>query len=173
VQAPYSQTYTFHVHVHVSDGVRLWVNGQLLIDKWKEQKNARYTGNIALLVGQKYDITVEYYDAKGAALLELSWSSASTRKQVVPPAQFPTMRSPKLITRSNAGISMVKHDPTAEFRRPGTGALLLSTIQRPDLLHRSQQPNVQPSSPSARRYHWATHVLALDDPWRSCRNPKL
>jgi hypothetical protein len=35
VKARYSQLYTFHTNT--DDGVRLWVNGQLLIDKWVNQ----------------------------------------------------------------------------------------------------------------------------------------
>jgi hypothetical protein len=114
VQAQYSHVYTFHVRV--SDGVRLWVNGQLLINRWKEQKNAQSSSSIALLAGQKYDIQVEYYDAKGSALLELSWSSASTRKQVIPPAQFSTVQPPQQTALSSTGISMVSTTQPQDLR---------------------------------------------------------
>jgi hypothetical protein len=54
VQAQRSEIYTFHATA--DDGVRLWVDGQLLIDQWKNQGPTEYSGSIGLTAGQKYDI---------------------------------------------------------------------------------------------------------------------
>lgn len=86
VQAQYSQTYTFHVTA--DDGVRLWVNGQLLADQWKDQAPTEYSGTIAMTAGTKYDIALEYYQAAGGARIALAWSSPSTAKQIVPTSQL-------------------------------------------------------------------------------------
>jgi hypothetical protein len=86
VQAQHSQTYTFYAKA--DDGVRLWVNGQLLADGWKDQGPTEYSGSIALVAGQKYDIKVEYYENSLGAVAQLSWSSASTPKQVIPQSQL-------------------------------------------------------------------------------------
>jgi glucose/arabinose dehydrogenase len=86
VQAQYSQTYTFYLRG--DDGVRLWVNGQQLINSWKNQSATEYSGAIALTAGQKYDVKIEYYDGAGDATCELRWSSASTPKQLVPKTQL-------------------------------------------------------------------------------------
>jgi hypothetical protein len=145
VQAKYSQAYTFTVKA--DDGVRLWVNGQLLIDQWNplpllngdvngdgsvdffdlsqllatkyntgaaatygegdvngdgvvdffdlsellasnwgatRQPASYSSGAIALQAGQKYDITLEYFDQAGPASAQLMWSSASTPLAVIP-----------------------------------------------------------------------------------------
>ncbi len=86
VQAQYSQTYTFFVRA--DDGVRLWVNGKLLINQWRDGTGKEYSGRIALQAGQKYDIKLEYYEKTGTAGVQLSWSSASTPKQVIPQARL-------------------------------------------------------------------------------------
>jgi hypothetical protein len=86
VQAQYSQTYTFHARAN--DGVRLWVNGQLLINQWKEQVTTEHSGTIALTAGQKYDIRVEYFDASGDANIDLNWSTPTTHKQMIPQSQL-------------------------------------------------------------------------------------
>ncbi len=89
VQAQYSETYTFHLSG--DDGIRLWVGGQLLIDRWVDQGPTEWSGAIALSAGQRYPIRVDYYENGGGALCELRWSSASTPKSIVPMSQlYPT-----------------------------------------------------------------------------------
>src|SRR5215211_5582218 len=60
VEPAFSQTYTFRV---LSDeGVRLCVNGQLLIDDWESHTARTRTGTIELVAGQRYDIRLDYFD---------------------------------------------------------------------------------------------------------------
>jgi hypothetical protein len=82
VKPQFSQTYTFYTTT--DDGVRLYVNGQLIIDKWVDQSPTEWTGTIALTGGQFYDIKLEYYENGGGALATLSWSSSSQSKQIIP-----------------------------------------------------------------------------------------
>ncbi len=82
VEPQYSQTYTFYTQT--DDGVRLWVNGQLLIDKWIDQGPTEWSGQIALTAGQRYDIRMDFYENGGGATAKLSWSSASQPKQIIP-----------------------------------------------------------------------------------------
>jgi len=86
VQAQHSQTYTFHVTG--DDGVRLWVNGRLLIDKWILQPATEWSGSIALTAGNKYDISLEYFENALDAVAQLRWSSASTPKAIIPTSQL-------------------------------------------------------------------------------------
>lgn len=89
VQAQYAQAYTFHVTG--DDGVRLWVNGNLLIDKWLVQAPTEYAAMMAMTAGTKYDIKLEYYENYGGTAAQLRWSSASTAKQIIPSSQlYPT-----------------------------------------------------------------------------------
>lgn len=86
VQAKYNETYTFYTRT--SDGVRLWVNNQLLIDKWRNQNATEYRGTIALEAGKKYDIKMEYYENTGTAVAELRWGSRSTLREIIPQARL-------------------------------------------------------------------------------------
>src|ERR1700674_2071606 len=73
VWAGYSETYTFYT---VSDdGVRLWVNNQLLVDNWGDHGPTENSGTITLAAGQKYNIKIEYYEHGGGATMKLLWSS--------------------------------------------------------------------------------------------------
>ncbi|KAA3664551.1 MAG: hypothetical protein DWQ04_05135 [Chloroflexi bacterium] len=52
------------------DGVRLWVNGRLLIDKWLDQAATPYSAEIDLPGGSTY-IRMEYYEGVGGAYARL------------------------------------------------------------------------------------------------------
>lgn len=70
------------------DGIRLWVNGQLLIDNWTDHGTTENSASITLTAGQKYDLKLEYYEATGGAVSRLLWSSACEAKQAIPKAQL-------------------------------------------------------------------------------------
>jgi RHS repeat-associated protein len=92
VQPLYSETYTFYTRT--DEGVRLWVNGQPLVDDWNNHQATEDSGTITLEAGKKYDITVEYFEGTGDAEAHLLWSSAHQTKQVIPPSQlFPLKRA--------------------------------------------------------------------------------
>ena len=57
--------------VRVDDGVRLWVDGRLLIDEW-HAANTTYTAEI-YLSGDPHTVRVEYVEYGGNALISLSW----------------------------------------------------------------------------------------------------
>ena len=82
VTPAFSETYTFYTQS--DDGVRLWVNNQLVIDAWTNHTSREDSGTITLQANQAYNIRLEYYDNSSSALVMLSWSSASQGKQLVP-----------------------------------------------------------------------------------------
>ena len=86
IQPLYSGTYTFYILA--DNGRRVWVNNQLLIDKWNNDTGVTYSGSIALEAGQKYDIKVEYYELSGNANIKLEWESAEQTRQIIPASQF-------------------------------------------------------------------------------------
>jgi len=105
ILANYSEENTFYTNT--DDGVRLWVNGQLIIDQWVDQAAKEWLGKITLIAGQKYDIKLQYYENTANASCSLSWSSSSQSKQVIPTAQlFPegsvATNSPVTITPPTA-----------------------------------------------------------------------
>jgi len=86
VEALYSQTYTFTTSS--DDGIRLWVNGQQIINNWTDHARTQNSGRIALTAGQRSDIRLEFYEDTGNALAQLSWASSSQPKQIIPSAQL-------------------------------------------------------------------------------------
>ncbi len=100
IQPRYSEGYTFHLTA--DDGCRLWVNNQLLIDKWHDDSGTDDAGSIALTGGQKYDIRVEYYEAYVYASAKLEWNSASQMREVVPTGVlFASTNAPEVPSPTN------------------------------------------------------------------------
>ena len=75
-------TYTFYTTT--SDGVRLWVNDQLVIDHWSDQAATEWAGTADLTANQAASVKMEFYSRSGTARAALSWSSASVAKEIVP-----------------------------------------------------------------------------------------
>lgn len=86
IQPLYSEAYTFRVAT--DDGTRLWINGQQIINEWRDQRTVFDSAPISLQAGQRYDVRLEMYDNQGEALQNLQWSSASQPRQIVPQSQL-------------------------------------------------------------------------------------
>ncbi|HEV8607419.1 MAG TPA: PA14 domain-containing protein [Tepidisphaeraceae bacterium] len=88
LKAPTTGRYTFYTTT--DDGVRLWVNGQLLIDHLTPQPATEWSGSIDLLAGGIYDIRMDYFERYGSAQAKLQWSGPGINKQVIPQSQVTT-----------------------------------------------------------------------------------
>jgi PA14 domain/Bacterial Ig domain len=86
VQPFYSDVYTFSTTT--DDGARLWVNGQMLVNRWQNQAATTASGTISLQANQKYDILMEYYENTSFASAQLSWTSLHQPPQVIPMTQL-------------------------------------------------------------------------------------
>ncbi len=82
VEPPASELYTFSVLV--DDGVRLWVDDQLLINAWVDQGATLHNGTIELSAGKKHRLKMEFYERGGLAVAKLFWSSRSQFEQIIP-----------------------------------------------------------------------------------------
>ncbi|WP_426211280.1 PA14 domain-containing protein [Massilia sp. TWP1-3-3] len=83
LEVPATGDYT--LFVLVDDGVRLWLDGKLLIDQWVDHGSTEF-GVLAagLERGKKYDLRLEYYENGGGATIVFSWQGPGLAKQVVP-----------------------------------------------------------------------------------------
>jgi N-acetylneuraminic acid mutarotase/glucose/arabinose dehydrogenase len=64
---------TYRFSTLTDDGVRLWVDGVLLIDQWHPQMATEYTVDRVLPDGS-HDLKVEYFEAFGDASAHVSWA---------------------------------------------------------------------------------------------------
>ncbi len=87
IQPNYTGEWTFSMQA--DDGIRLYVNNQLVIDHWApSQLGPEYTGKISLTAGQKYDLKLEFYEGGGGAGVLLRWAHQYQPIEVVPTTQL-------------------------------------------------------------------------------------
>lgn len=82
----FSEEYTFYINS--DDGIRLWIDTILVVDKWIPQPAAELSGTIHLNAGVQYPIRLEYFEEVGEASVALYWSSTHTLKQIIPESQL-------------------------------------------------------------------------------------
>ncbi|HEV2210040.1 MAG TPA: DUF1800 family protein [Verrucomicrobiae bacterium] len=108
VEPEYSETYYFDANT--DDGVRVWVNNQLIIDSWVTRSAADSIGTISLQGGVRYNIQMDYFQSGGNAAAHLSWYSPSQPKQVIPssrlyPASVPP--APAAVTSPQSAVAFL------------------------------------------------------------------
>jgi chitodextrinase len=74
-------TYTFTVVT--SDGMRLYFDGNLIIDNWRDQPPYAFTAKPTISSGTHL-ITVEYYERLGGATAQVSWQKTSSATPAAP-----------------------------------------------------------------------------------------
>ncbi|MBD1824918.1 DUF4347 domain-containing protein [Cyanobacteria bacterium FACHB-DQ100] len=117
VQPLYSDTYTFFTTT--DDGIRLFVDGQLVINNFADQPATERRGTIALQAGQRYDIRMEYYENGLDALAQLGWFSANQARQIIPQSQLYSnsfSANPGTIVIGTNSVSVNENAGTASIR---------------------------------------------------------
>jgi hypothetical protein len=94
VQPKYDQQESYRFYAYTDDGVRLRVNGQLLVEEWYDH-SGEYSGLITLDDGcPLIAINIEYYENNNNALARLSWESSNIAKEVIPRVNLYRLRIP-------------------------------------------------------------------------------
>ncbi|GAA0544982.1 hypothetical protein GCM10009415_28930 [Chitinophaga japonensis] len=85
LKAPVTGTYKF-VFTH-DDGVRLFINDVIQIDRWLCQSpgdEEQRTAYVNLVAGEMYDVKIEYYQSPKNYHLALYWSYPGQPQQIIP-----------------------------------------------------------------------------------------
>lgn len=93
----YGERYTFITRA--DDGVRLRVDGRLVIDDWTQHGVVERSGEIELAAGRAYEIELEYNDVWRRAVVQLLWRSASQAREVIPASRL----RPPVVAEEPAG----------------------------------------------------------------------
>jgi MSHA biogenesis protein MshQ len=130
------------------DGVRLTVNGDLLIDQWNDHSVTSHTSAaVNLVAGNSYPIKLEYYENGGFAVAQLLWQTPGSGAYVaIPRGSLPisaaglyecvTTPAAYSITHNATGITCAAEAVTIEarnasgvaFNPPAGTVVTLSTV---------------------------------------------
>jgi len=86
VYAPTTGSYTFAT-VN-DDGARLFVDHVLVIDDWEDHPATRFEGNIDLVGGQWYSISLLLFEDNQYASMELRWTVPGGTDEIIPSQYF-------------------------------------------------------------------------------------
>jgi hypothetical protein len=78
----YSGPCTFTILM--DDGVRLWLDGKLVLDEWHLTEKLEFSTTITLEAGRAYQVRLDYYQEPTDALIRWFWSGGDHPKQPVP-----------------------------------------------------------------------------------------
>ncbi|HZG44201.1 MAG TPA: PA14 domain-containing protein, partial [Longimicrobium sp.] len=86
---------THRFTVTADDGVRLWVDGALLIDRWIDQGATTYTADVALTAGE-HVVKMEYFERCCSAVARLAWAPVHPTLPVAPAPPMTSGTTPSL-----------------------------------------------------------------------------
>jgi hypothetical protein len=70
-------------HENTVDGRRVYIDNQLVIDRWNDGAAEEFSGTTDLNAGQRYNMRMEYHESGGDAVVRLSWSCNYQSKKIV------------------------------------------------------------------------------------------
>jgi hypothetical protein len=122
LEVPFSGTY--QLITTTDDGVRLWLDGRLLINNWMNRGVIEEVADVELISGQMYLLQMEWYENTGNAIARLSWQGPSIARGTIPagplhlplwattpyPANMAANVPQTLALRWHAGDSTAHHD---------------------------------------------------------------
>lgn len=66
-------TGVYKIGVNSDDGIRLWLNDELVVDDWNNRGATTDQVDLEMEAGKKYKIKLEYFDNGGDAICQLLW----------------------------------------------------------------------------------------------------
>jgi hypothetical protein len=87
IQPQFTSSYKFYALA--GGGMRLWVNGNLLIDKWNERYPSEVvTNTISLTASKLYDIKLEFFNTDDRSGCTLEWECGALKREYIPMSQL-------------------------------------------------------------------------------------
>lgn len=99
---------TYRFKALADDGVRLWIDGILVIDEWKDGSARELTGTIGVAKGE-HTVKLEYYDRSYDARIRLLWEKTTA-------TSFPEWKAEYFNNRDLSGsAALLRNDKTLDF----------------------------------------------------------
>ena len=130
VQPPTSDAYTFYATT--DDGVRLWINNQLIVDNWVDQSPTEKSGSIAMVAQQRYNIRMDYYENGGGAQASLSWGSPAISKAIIPQTQLYSASNPPPVVTITSPANGVHYTASASVTIAAKAVCAFNTLGKID-----------------------------------------
>ena len=118
---------TYTLAMETDDGVRLWVDGKLVIDDWHGHFVTRNEAVVAPQAGVPAEIRVDYFELDLGASARLLWSSSTLAEEVIPTERL--LASPA--SSGLVGPRPPYANPVIAFDCPDPGVIAVSKGGQP------------------------------------------
>ncbi len=136
----------YRFSARVDDGIRVWIDGETLIDQWSADPSQTYTVDLGLTKGN-HDVKVEYRELNGDARVQFSWQRLGNRPPPKPQISVTASGQDQfIVTGSNWPVRSAVR-------------LVLSTVTRPGEFSDSLQVALDPVTTDASGRLRATYTM--------------
>ena len=98
--------------VLADDGVRLWIDGQLVLDEWRDGTLLPYSFDLYLPQGL-HPLRLEYYENLGGAMVRLGWQQVAPPTATPSPTHTPTATPQPTHTATPSPTATLTSTPTS------------------------------------------------------------
>jgi hypothetical protein len=116
---------TYRLTTVSDDGVRLWLDGRLLIENWSDHAPTEDHATVELTAGRAVELKLEYYQGGGGATARLKWTRPDGTTEVIPSERLrqpdgggPGLRAEYFEGRALDAPRAVRIDPVIDFEWP-------------------------------------------------------
>ncbi len=71
----------YEIGITADDGVRLWIDDQLIVDAWMSQAPSYYFKKMDFVKNSRHKVKIEYFQGKGGASIRLTWKNPDDLKK--------------------------------------------------------------------------------------------
>ena len=99
---------TYRFSVFVDDGVRMWVDGQQIIDAWADHELRGLTADYVIAGRGKHTLQVEYYDSVFDAKISVNWARSGSASYPYWKGEYwsnSTLSGDPLLVRSDRSVN--------------------------------------------------------------------
>lgn len=114
--------------VEGNEGVRLWVNDTLRIDRWRKASYGTQRAAVRLAGGTRHRIRLEYFEATGNARLKLLWDAGIANRQPAQIASAAALARESDVAVIVAGIEEGEFRDRALLGLPGQQEALIRAV---------------------------------------------
>jgi hypothetical protein len=101
----------YTLFLDADDGVRLWLDGELVIDWWRGAPGMLLGAKVHLEAGRRYPLSIEYYEFNGLSKLALSWQRGDGPRTPLPSCVLDEAPPRKSSCPSTVGVDCIP-EPT-------------------------------------------------------------
>ena len=98
---------TYRFNATADDGVRVYVDGTLLIDEWHDATADTYTADVALSAGA-HTVRIDYYEGTGDANINVWWNSVTATSSTWSAEYYSTQDL-------SGGVTLARNDTAVNF----------------------------------------------------------